>query len=342
MKKLVIILLFCILLTTSVFANGYNIFYYHNDHLGNPVAITNEDGEVVWKAEYEPFGEIFNEENIDISNKYNYNSKELDENTNLLYYGNRFYDSSIGRFTTADTMKGSLSAPQSLNRYVYVKNNPMKYVDLRGNQEANANELVINHALFLDVTNTPLDRGILYTVARSWEGISSEDEVGNVFFMLTNMDEYICETNKCNKVSSLLYRMLDRYGHPGITIEKFVEYYRGSDEYEEGVPTLYHLMLSQSSIKHILYDVDYFKQKLEELNVKTQQVVIYLSSDYAYDPYTEPDTKKCIKGRIKEFEKAGFEVKYIENEEDAEFIPREVIEKMIKKENIENIIDSKK
>ena len=64
MKKLVIIFLFCILLTSSVFANGYNIFFYHNDHLGNPVVITNEDGEVVWKAEYEPFGSIFNEENF--------------------------------------------------------------------------------------------------------------------------------------------------------------------------------------------------------------------------------------------------------------------------------------
>ncbi|MBL7147737.1 MAG: RHS domain-containing protein [Nanoarchaeota archaeon] len=133
MKKLVIIFLFCILLTSSV--SAYKIYYYHNDHLGNPVAITNEDGEVVWKADYEPFGEVFNEENIQTTNKYNYNTKELDENTNLLYYGNRFYDSSIGRFTTADTVKGSLGNPQSLNRYSYVLNNPLKYVDLRGNQE---------------------------------------------------------------------------------------------------------------------------------------------------------------------------------------------------------------
>ena len=134
MKKLVIVLLFCILLTSSVSADGYNIFYYHNDHLGNPVAITNEDGEVVWKADYEPFGEIFNEENIQTTNKYNYNTKELDKNTNLLYYGNRFYDSNIGRFTTADTVKGSLGAPQSLNRYAYTLNNPLKYIDPSGNE----------------------------------------------------------------------------------------------------------------------------------------------------------------------------------------------------------------
>ncbi|MBL7148285.1 MAG: RHS domain-containing protein [Nanoarchaeota archaeon] len=133
MKKLVIIFLFCILLTSSV--SAYHIFYYHNDHLGNPAAITNENGEVVWKADYEPFGEVFNEEEIEIGNKFGYNTKELDKNTNLLYYGARFYDSDIGRFTTADTVKGSLSAPQSLNRYSYVLNNPLKYVDLLGNEE---------------------------------------------------------------------------------------------------------------------------------------------------------------------------------------------------------------
>lgn len=59
MKKLVI-LLFCILLTSSV--SAYKVYYYHHDNLGNPVAITNEAGDVVWGVDYEPFGEIFNEQ----------------------------------------------------------------------------------------------------------------------------------------------------------------------------------------------------------------------------------------------------------------------------------------
>ena len=131
MKKLVIILLLCIFLISSVSAS--KIYYYHNDNLGNPVAITDEEGEVVWKADYEPFGEIFNEENVEINNKYNYNTKELDKNTALLYYGARYYDPELGRFTTADTVKGSLGNPQSLNRYTYTLNNPLKFVDPSGN-----------------------------------------------------------------------------------------------------------------------------------------------------------------------------------------------------------------
>jgi len=41
-------------------ATGYvpteRIYYYHNDHLGTPQVMTDESGQVVWKADYEPFG----------------------------------------------------------------------------------------------------------------------------------------------------------------------------------------------------------------------------------------------------------------------------------------------
>jgi RHS repeat-associated protein len=71
-----------------------------------------------------------------LPNKLTYNQKEQD-NTGLFYYGARYYDADIGRFITADTVKGDITDPLSLNRYSYVKNNPMKYIDPSGNQEAN-------------------------------------------------------------------------------------------------------------------------------------------------------------------------------------------------------------
>jgi len=33
------------------------VYYYHNDHLGTPQVMTDEMGQVVWKADYKPFGE---------------------------------------------------------------------------------------------------------------------------------------------------------------------------------------------------------------------------------------------------------------------------------------------
>lgn len=128
MKKIIIWITAFILLFSPVYA--YEIFFYQNDNLGSPAVVTNKAGEVVWKTDYRPFGETLNEEG---DNKLKYNSKEED-NTGLLYYGARYYNPRIGRFITADTVKGRLVDTQSQNRYAYVKNNPYKYVDPKGRQ----------------------------------------------------------------------------------------------------------------------------------------------------------------------------------------------------------------
>ena len=119
-----------------VYANGQRIAkeennelnYYHNDNLGSPRVVTDSDGNVVERIDYLPFGS----EITDSNEKIKYNSKELDEDTGLLYYGARYYDSASGRFITADSVKGKIEDPLSLNLYSYVKNNPVKYVDLKG------------------------------------------------------------------------------------------------------------------------------------------------------------------------------------------------------------------
>lgn len=47
----------------------------------------------------------------------------------LIYCGARYYDPVLGRFITRDPIKGDKSNPQSLNRYTYCINNPLKFVD---------------------------------------------------------------------------------------------------------------------------------------------------------------------------------------------------------------------
>jgi len=111
-------------------AYAYDVYFYHNNHLGSPATVTNLDGLPVWKADYDPFGETINEEG---DSKIKYNSKEEDQ-TGLLYYGSRYYNPKTGRFITADTVKGDILDTQSQNLYVYVQNNPMMYIDPTGNQ----------------------------------------------------------------------------------------------------------------------------------------------------------------------------------------------------------------
>ncbi|MBU6999060.1 MAG: RHS repeat-associated core domain-containing protein, partial [Theionarchaea archaeon] len=61
-----------------------------------------------------------------------FTGKEKDS-SGLHYYGARYYDSSLGRFITRDMYLGESEDPQSLNRYTYCKNNPLKYRDQWGN-----------------------------------------------------------------------------------------------------------------------------------------------------------------------------------------------------------------
>ena len=131
-----LLFLFC-----ASFSSAFSVEFYHSDHLGSPSVITDEAGKVVWSADYDTFGDAVNEQG---ENDIKYNSKEEDK-TGLLYYGARYYNPETGRFITADTVKGNLIDSQSQNRYVYVKNNPLKYIDPTGN-EGEANKYLTHNA----------------------------------------------------------------------------------------------------------------------------------------------------------------------------------------------------
>jgi RHS repeat-associated protein len=70
---------------------------------------------------------------------YNYTGQRLDGSAGLLYYGARYYDPALGRFIQPDTLVPEPGNPQSLNRYAYVLNNPLKYTDPTGHCEENDN-----------------------------------------------------------------------------------------------------------------------------------------------------------------------------------------------------------
>ncbi len=60
------------------------------------------------------------------------------QGTGLDHAGWRKYDSSAGRWTSADPYNGSISLgnPQSFNRYTYVSNDPVNKIDPSGLEEA--------------------------------------------------------------------------------------------------------------------------------------------------------------------------------------------------------------
>ncbi len=54
------------------------------------------------------------------------------DGTGLYYYNARYYDPTIERFISPDSTGQNLNNPQTLNRYSYYVNNPLKYTDPTG------------------------------------------------------------------------------------------------------------------------------------------------------------------------------------------------------------------
>ena len=72
--------------------------------------------------------------------------KERDE-TGLDYFGARYLSSALGRFLSVDEGPLREEDPQSLNRYAYVRNNPLSLIDEDGNywvEAANKNNTFFN------------------------------------------------------------------------------------------------------------------------------------------------------------------------------------------------------
>jgi RHS repeat-associated protein len=104
--------------------------YYHNDGLGSVVAATNEAGQVLWRKDYAPFGEQI--DTTPDTEKQSYTGKPHDEVTGLTYFGGRYYDPQVARFMSVDPVAFVDDNTMSFNRYLYVNNNPYKYVDPDG------------------------------------------------------------------------------------------------------------------------------------------------------------------------------------------------------------------
>jgi len=108
------------------------ITYYHTDALGSPTAATDQQGNVVWRETYEPYGERIKKVPASRTNARWHTGHVLDAETGLQYAGARYYDPVIGRFMGADPKGFAQANPHSFNRYNYGNNNPYKYIDPDG------------------------------------------------------------------------------------------------------------------------------------------------------------------------------------------------------------------
>ncbi|WP_157776674.1 RHS repeat domain-containing protein [Flavobacterium crassostreae] len=80
--------------------------------------------------EYIAFGEVlFEEHSSSFSSPYLFNGKELDRETNLSYYGARYYDAKVSLWLNVDPLAEKYP---NYGASVYAMNNPMRYTDPTG------------------------------------------------------------------------------------------------------------------------------------------------------------------------------------------------------------------
>jgi RHS repeat-associated protein len=104
------------------------VSYLYADNLGSTMVTT---GTAISDQRYTPWGRA-RDASQQAALPYRYTGQREETALGLYDYGARWYDPSIGRFIQADTIVPQPGNPQSLNRYSYALNNPMRYTDPTG------------------------------------------------------------------------------------------------------------------------------------------------------------------------------------------------------------------
>jgi len=117
--------------------------YLTADHLGSTRVVTDQSRVVRARHDYLPFGEeipasvgrsaIAGYGGID-GLRQRFTAKERDIESNLDYFGARYFSGAQGRFTSVDPEnRGAIANdPQTWNGYSYARNNPLLYTDPTG------------------------------------------------------------------------------------------------------------------------------------------------------------------------------------------------------------------
>ncbi len=107
------------------------LYFYGDDMLGTSRTIFTSAGVLCYDADFYPFGGERPYTNTCAQN-YKFTGKERDAESNLDNFGARYFGSSMGRFMSPDPLAGHTEDPQTLNRYVYVRDNPLSLTDPTG------------------------------------------------------------------------------------------------------------------------------------------------------------------------------------------------------------------
>lgn len=119
-------------LTQAPVAAAAEIFALHTDHAGSVIMETDENRNVTWQGQYEPYGLPRQAAPAGPG----YTGHVHDAASGLVYMQQRYYDPQVGRFLSVDPMAVNIATAWNFNRYNYAANNPYRYADPDGRAAA--------------------------------------------------------------------------------------------------------------------------------------------------------------------------------------------------------------
>lgn len=99
--------------------------FYHQNHQGTVVAISDATGAVTQKYTYDAYGAS---SDTTLGQPFRYTGRRLDPETGLFYYRARYYSPAMGRFMQVDPIRYAAG----MNTHAYVGNDPMNFNDPSG------------------------------------------------------------------------------------------------------------------------------------------------------------------------------------------------------------------
>jgi RHS repeat-associated protein len=216
------------------------------DHLGTPRIILDQTGSFanVKRHDYLPFGEELPAytggrttpmgyvagDNV----RQQFTSKERDVETGLDFFGARYFTSTQGRLTSPDEFwkDSQVGDPQSWNKYTYVRNNPLKYIDPEGekatvtietDEEHKKAKITVNATIAL-WTNKEISQKDLQKAAqeyktnieKAWSGTYEQNGIKYDVSTTVDIKVYGSEQDATNSGAQNVLRVTESGGHSGI------------------------------------------------------------------------------------------------------------------------------
>ena len=102
-----------------------------SDHLGSTAVVTDLYGARISETRFKAWGEDRYSYGTSPTT-FKYTGQRAESSLGIYYYGARWYDSSLGRWLSPDSIIPAQQGVMGNDRYAYVNNSPVKYVDPTG------------------------------------------------------------------------------------------------------------------------------------------------------------------------------------------------------------------